>query len=333
MNIHSPTPRQRPLAVGNLRAFEAVARRLSFREAAEELFLTQSAISRQIKALEEEIGTALFLRGTRHVELTGDGALLLRALVPALERLDAGVRQIRSARGRRVVGVTTFASFTSMWLIPRLEAYQRLRPDVDIRVSAIDSVVDLDDSEFDLALRFCSTEQAPAHGVRLFGEVATPAASPWLLGAAARGDGPPLERFEHLSQHTLTEEDSHWLPGAQYWTWRHWANELGLAPLQPRRWMYLNYGYQQIQAALAGQAVALARLSFVTESLARGDLIEPFGEAGRVRAPGAYWLVYPGRREPNEDVRDFADWVLGQAAVTRQALGESPEADAVGEAD
>ena len=114
MNNH----RQRPLAVGNLRAFEAVARLLSFSEAAEELHLTQSAVSRQIKSLEEEIGATLFLRGTRHVDLTGDGLLLHRALVPALERLDAGVRQIRQARGRKVVSVTTFASFASLRMTP-----------------------------------------------------------------------------------------------------------------------------------------------------------------------------------------------------------------------
>src|SRR6478752_6926738 len=102
--------RQRPLAVGPLRAFEAVARLLSFRAAAEELHLTQSAISRQIRALEDEIGCSLFLQGTA---------------VDLLQRLDRAVRQIRQTRGRRVVNVTTFASFASLWLIPRLEAFQR----------------------------------------------------------------------------------------------------------------------------------------------------------------------------------------------------------------
>ena len=131
-------PRQRPLSVGPIRAFEAVARHLSFSAAAEELHLTQSAISRQIKGLEEELGAPLFSRGTRSVELTGDGHALLRAVAPALERLDATVRQIRTSRGRRRVTVNTFASFVSMWLLPRLEAFQRANPDIDIRVSATD---------------------------------------------------------------------------------------------------------------------------------------------------------------------------------------------------
>ena len=137
----------RPLALGPIRAFEAVARHLSFNRAAHELNLTQSAVSRQIRSLEEEIGAALFLRGTRHVELSTDGAQLLRAVAPALAQIDGGVRQLRQARGRPVISVTTFASFSSMWLIPRLEAYQRVNPDIDIRVSASDPLVDLDDSD------------------------------------------------------------------------------------------------------------------------------------------------------------------------------------------
>src|SRR5207237_10836733 len=100
--------RHRPLSLGSLRAFEAVARRLSFSDAADGLHLTQSAVSRQIKGLEDELGAPLFTRGTRHVELTGSGSALLRVVAPWLARLDAGVRQIRQARGRRVVQLNTF---------------------------------------------------------------------------------------------------------------------------------------------------------------------------------------------------------------------------------
>src|SRR5687768_11478828 len=107
-------PRQRPIAVGPVRAFEAVARHLSFRVAAEELNLTQSAISRQIRSLEEDVGAALFSRGTRHVELTPEGTTLLRSVAPWLQGMDTAVRQIRQSRGRRVVCVSTFASFASL---------------------------------------------------------------------------------------------------------------------------------------------------------------------------------------------------------------------------
>ena len=139
------TARRRPLSLNNLRAFEAVARLASFSAAADELFLTQSAVSRQIKSLEDELGAALFSRGTRHVEPTPDAQLLLRSVEPWLARLDAGVRQIREQRTRRRVNVHTFASFASLWLLPRIEAFQRPAPDIDIRVSAHDAMSDLDD--------------------------------------------------------------------------------------------------------------------------------------------------------------------------------------------
>ena len=135
--------RTRPLSAGHLRALEAVARHLNFRAAAEELSLTQSAVSRQIQALEDEVGVALFLRHTRAVALTSAGAQLLRVVVPSLERIDATVRLIRRTAGRKSVAITTWASFASMWLIPRLEAFQREYPDIDIRIDATDNAVDL----------------------------------------------------------------------------------------------------------------------------------------------------------------------------------------------
>src|SRR6195952_1330090 len=123
---HSQTHlRTRPISAGQLRALEGVARPPNFWAAAEEMALTQSAVSRQIQALEEEVGTGLFLRHTRAVELTSAGAQLLLAVTQALPRIDGAIRQIRQTAGRRSVALTTFASFASMWLIPRLEQFQR----------------------------------------------------------------------------------------------------------------------------------------------------------------------------------------------------------------
>ena len=135
------TPPRRPLSLDGLRAFEAVARRLSFSGAAEELFLTQSAISRQIKALETELGAALFNRGTRKVEITAAGNALRQAVLPALEGIDRAVRQIRVSKGRRQVNLTTFASFVTLWLMPRLAGFQQQHPDIDIRMTATDTRV------------------------------------------------------------------------------------------------------------------------------------------------------------------------------------------------
>lgn len=310
---------RRGLSVGPIRAFEAVARLLSFRAAADELSLTQSAVSRQIRSLEEELGAVLFLRGTRHVEMTGDGALLLRAVVPALERLDSGVRQIRQARGRKVVSVTTFASFSSLWLIPRLEAFQRLHPDIDIRISATDAQIDLAEHDIDLALRYCAPAQATAGAQRLFEETLTPTISPWLAEQVERGQAPPLKVPADLAHHALAEEDNR-LASTEFVSWRHWLRLHGQAALQPRRWMYFNYTHQQVQAALAGQAVALARVALVVEHLARGELLEPFGASGRIESPYAYWLVVAPVGQTRPEVQQFAQWVLAQAEATRKAI-------------
>ncbi len=318
-------PRRRPLSLNNLRAFEAVARLSSFSAAAEELYLTQSAMSRQIKSLEDELGAALFVRGTRHVEPTQDAQILLRAVEPALARLDAAVRQIREKRTRRRVSVTTFASFASLWLLPRIEAFQREHPDIDIRVSAHDALSDLDDPELDLALRYCSPAQAPAGAVRLFGETLTPAVSRTLMERIRAGDAPPLSRPADLAQHTLAEEDDH-RASSEYLSWRHWLVQHGEPSLQPRRWLYLNFTYQQVQAALAGQGVALARVALVADALERGELVEPFGVAGRITSPFCYWLIVSPASRARAEVGQFCDWVEAQAALTRAASGEAAAA-------
>lgn len=166
----SPRPllRTRPISVGQLRAFEAVARHLNFRAAGEDLALTQSAVSRQIQTLEDEVGVPLFLRHTRSVEPTGAGAQLLRAVAPSLERLDGAVRLIRQSAGRKSVTISTWASFASMWLIPRFEAFQRQHPDIDLRIDATDTVVDLDTTDADIALRYIAPERAGVGAERMF---------------------------------------------------------------------------------------------------------------------------------------------------------------------
>ena len=316
------TRSSRPLSLNHLRAFEAVARRLSFSEAADDLFVTQSAISRQIKGLEDELGAALFVRGTRHVEMTQSGQMLLRSVESGLQKIDASVRQIRQVRSRKRVSVTTFASFGSLWLLPRIEAFQRLNPDIDLRVSAGDMIADLDDPELDLALRYCSTAQAPAGAIRLFGEVLTPVVSRSLAEQIRRGDAPPLSSPADLVQHTLAEEDDT-KSSTEYLSWRRWLTLNGQPALQPKRWLYLNFTYQQVQAALAGHGVALARVALVFEALQRGELVEPFGLAGRIASPYMYWLVSAPASRARPEVKQFCDWVLDQAALTREAIGDT----------
>ncbi|MEO8311099.1 MAG: LysR family transcriptional regulator [Caldimonas sp.] len=317
---------RRPLSLNNLRAFEAVARTLNFGAAAEELHVTQSAVSRQIKGLEDELGAQLFSRGTRHVQITPDGQTLLRAVEPSLAKLDTSVQHIRRSRSRRRVSVTTFASFGSLWLLPRIEAFQRSHPDIDIRVTAHDAIADLDqETDLDLALRYTIAAMAPAGGVHLFDETLTPVLSRSLRERIKAGDAPPLATPADLAHHTLLEEDDD-RASSEFLSWRHWLACQGLPTLEPVRWLSLTYTYQQVQAALVGHGLALARLPLVFEALQRGELVEPFGEAGRITSPFSYWLlVAPGSRARPE-VTQFTAWVEAEAKATRDAVGAKPPA-------
>ena len=313
-----PHLRSRPIAAGQLRAFEAVARHLNFRAASEELSLTQSAVSRQIQSLEDDVGVSLFLRHTRAVELTGAGVQLLRAVMPSLERIDGAVRLIRQSAGRKCVAISTWASFASMWLIPRLEAFQRDHPDIDIRIDATDIPVDLGTTDVDLALRYSMAGHVPSHAQRLFGEQLTPVVSPWLLKS-----GPPLHKAEDLARFALVEaSDSHRTPHTALLTWRRWLDAQQLTRLEPKRWLYFNYDHQIAQAALTGQGVALVRTPLVAESLASGDLVEPFAQL-RLDSPLAYWLIVGPRSTARPEVAAFCDWLKAQAARTRAAIGEA----------
>lgn len=320
---HSQTHlRSRPIVAGQLRAFEAVARHLNFRAAGEELALTQSAVSRQIQALEDDVGVSLFLRHTRAVELTHAGGVLLRAVTPSLERIDGAVRQIRQSAGRKSVSLSTFASFASMWLIPRLEDFQWRHPDIDIRIDASDVTVDLALSDLDLALRYAPAERVPPQAIRLFGEQITPVISPWLLKS-----GPRLQTAADLAQFTLIEAGDAHYSHLQWLTWRRWLTQQGAATLEVKRWLYFNYASQMVQAALTGQGVVLARLPLVAESLASGDLIEALPNQ-RMDSPMAYWLIVGPRSAARPEVLAFCDWLRAQAAQTRAAIGEALNADA-----
>lgn len=320
--------RSRPISAGHLRALEAVARHLNFRAAAEELALTQSAVSRQIQALEEEVGVGLFLRHTRAVELTSAGAQLLRAVLPSLERIDGAVRLIRRTAGRKSVAITTWASFASMWLIPRLEAFQSEYPDIDIRIDASDHAVDMETADIDVALRYAVPANVPAGAIRMFGEQLTPVASPWLLKS-----GHALARGEDLAHFALIEAgDAHRTQHLEWLTWRRWFDTHHFSKLEPKRWLYFNYANQIAQAALTGQGVALARMPLVADSLASGDLLEVL-PGMRLESPMAYWMLVGPRSALRPEIRAFCEWISLQAVQTRQAIGDGPDPDTVDQPD
>ncbi len=169
-----------------IQGFEAAARTLSFTKAAEELFITQSAVSRQIRGLEDHLGVALFERRPRSLALTEKGRVLHRAATEFLERMQETTDRLRADGGAPHLTVTTTGGFASLWLIPRLRTFTALHPDVDVRISASYKTVNLERSLVDVAVRYCKEEEAPEGAIRLFGEELFPICSPALQAEGAQ---------------------------------------------------------------------------------------------------------------------------------------------------
>jgi LysR family transcriptional regulator, glycine cleavage system transcriptional activator len=312
--------RTRGVGMGNWRAFAVVARHLNFRSSAEELSLTQPAVSRQIQNLEADVGAPLFERHTRHVALTAAGKNLLQAVLPLIERLDSAVERIRGGAARPSVSVTTFASFASMWMIPKLEAFQRLHPDIDIRIDASDAFLALENTDVDLALRYGTYEQMPKGAIRLFDDVLSPMVSPWLLkdklGDAAAATLTDIQKLTLIELSDVTHSQFNWL------TWEGWLAQHNMKTRASTRWLKFNYTYQTVQAALAGQGVVLARLPLVEEILQNGDLIEPLPDL-RIQSPMAYWLIARAGSLEQPQVLAFSNWLQKQAQKTRKAMTQA----------
>ena len=310
--------RTRPLSIGPLRTFECTARLLNFRAAADELSLSQSAVSRQIQSLEEELGVVLFLRHSRTVELTEAGAQLLRTTSTVLHQLDNTVQQVRHSSQRKSIAVTTFASFASMWLIPRLANFQSMHPEIDIRIDASDKPIDLSASDIDIAIRYGPASRMPANAVHLFADQLVAVASPQLLRQAGNIHSPA-----DLARFTLIEASEPHVSHLDWLTWRHWLQAHGLQGLQPQRWMHFNYAYQMVQAALNGQGVVLARPPLIAENLANGDLVEVLPGI-RNDSPMAYWLLVGSGGPQRIQVQAFCDWIKLEAQQTQAIMDDAP---------
>ncbi|MBI3156064.1 MAG: LysR family transcriptional regulator [Burkholderiales bacterium] len=305
MATKSSARRARPIGLAALRGFEAAARRLSFTLAAEELSLTQSSVSRQIAALERQLGRSLFVRRTRALELTAAGTQLQQAVQQAIATIDQSVDEIRGAAGARRVTLTTYASFASLWLAPRLAAFQRAHPDIEIRLDASDRVVDLRAEGVDLAVRWLPADRLPAGALALIDDVAAPALSPGLL-AGARLRGPA-----DLARWPLLELDTR-VPGTQRLNWQAWFAFAGAGQVEPAAGrLVFSFVDQAVQAAVRGQGVALVRSPFLQDAVASGDLVMPFPQLCMPAGYRHVLVVDPAaaRRAP---VEVFVDWLTGQ---------------------
>ncbi len=310
-----PTHPTRRIDTGFLRAFEAASRLGSFTAAARELSLTQSALSRQIQSIEQEVGLRLFEREGPRVHLSPAGERLAAALRPALASLDATVDELRQSLRRPRVRITTFASFASLWLMPRLPLFQAEHPEVDIAVEASDQIVDLDVTGQDLALRLARPGQQAArlpNAQSLFEERMAPVCSPRLLQELERR-GTALRSPQDLAYTTLIAEVGPNGASAQSFaylrdlSWEAWFRCVGQRDVQPLSWLELNFTHQTVQAAQAGMGVAMGQLSLIRPLLSDGSLVMPLGAPQRT---GVHLcMVLRERAAERPEVRALWEWL------------------------
>jgi DNA-binding transcriptional LysR family regulator len=298
-----------------IRSFVAVGRRMSITLAAEDLFVTQSAVSRQIHALEEMLGVKLLVRGHRSITFTPQGERLFRVADEAVRQLQEVVSSVSVVRDRRPVTLSAPTGFAGLWLLPRIVDLQRRHPDIDLRISANNRVVDLRGEGIDLAIRYCPRPAAPEGAVRLFGETLAPVAHPCLCAQ-------PLERPEQISEYFLLEFDD---LRRYHLNWADWLGAMGWAGAKPKGVLRFNQYDQLIQAAVAAQGIALGRLELLATMLAERRLVA-LSSPRIVEREYAHWLIQ-GDVEPREDVLDVIAWIRSQAAEMERdgsALAPAP---------
>ena len=285
-----------------LPAFEAAARHLSFTKAGEELALTQSAVSRQIQSLEESLGCKLFERRTRALLLTEPGQGLFMLAQQVLQELHDATEKLRSATAALTVTITTTPGFASLWLIPRLAGFTGAHPDIDVRISASYTLVSLERSGVDLAVRYASTGSV-AGAKPLFGEEMMPVCSPSLALDRTRPLLEPADLRRHVLLH-LEDDRASWID------WDLWLHAFGLKDFKPAGSLHFSSYDQVVQAAAAGQGVALGRFPLVRQMLREKRLAAPFARA--VDSSRAYFLVRSSRSTNKPEVDQFASWLLDE---------------------
>jgi DNA-binding transcriptional LysR family regulator len=296
-------------ALDPLKGFDAAARHLSFTKAAEELFLTQSAISRQIQTLEAQLGVKLFRREARRLSLTPEGEVLQHAVAETLGRLAEVCAGLKAAQRRPRVNVSAAVGIASLWLVPRLAAFQEMEPDVDVRLSADNRMVDLEREDIDLALRYIAPEAAPPGAALLFEEEVFPVAAPKLAAKL-----PAVLRTEDLAKLTLLAFDNgHKAP---WFSWDPWLVGLGLAHARPKAVLQFNQYDQLIRAAEDGRGIALGRGPLVAQ-LITAKKLRPLGGPRQRIAARAYFLVR-AQRAARPEAERFAAWLLAEAKKTKR---------------
>ena len=292
-------PRRLP-ALNALKAFEAAARYESFTRAAEELCVTQGAVSHQVKALEAELGLKLFNRERQRLVITEAGRAYLIVVRDAFDRIASGTERLLQRQNAGALTVSTSPNFAAKWLVHRLGRFAEAHPNIDLRVSASLHHVDFAREDVDLAIRHGDGQAPGLHVTRLCAEELFPVCSPKLIAS-----GNALRKLADLSRHTLLHvNDRH--------DWSKWLEAAGARHVDVSRGPVLNQASMAIDAAIDGQGVALARSALAAWDLIGGRLVRPFPVA--LPASFAYWIVCPKATAKLPKIAAFTDWLLAEAS-------------------
>jgi LysR family transcriptional regulator, glycine cleavage system transcriptional activator len=284
----------------SLRAFEAAARHLSFSRAAEELCLTQGAVSRQIRSLEEMLKLKLFVRVRSHVTLTEAGAAYLPEVRASLTRLEAATLELLAHRGTGgVLNLAILPTFGTKWLIPRMASFWKAHPNITVNFATRAVAFDFAKERLDAAIHFGDVSWPGAVALRLMGEEVVLACSPALL------QGPGLARVQDLERYTLLQHTTR--PNA----WLEWLTAADNSTINGLKGPRFEHFSMVIQAAIAGIGVAVLPRFLVEDEVAAGRLVVPLDIA--VRSEHAYYLVYPEEKSELPALRAFRDWLLAEA--------------------
>ncbi len=286
-------------------AFEASARHKSFTRAAEELFVTHGAISRQVKNLEDYLGQQLFRRLPRSLELTPAGRIYLEVVRQCLSQLSDGTKDMRRHQQDKPITISVIPSFAVRWLVPRLDRFYRAHPGIEVLLNASFAMVDFSKEDIDMAIRLGGGTWGGLNSDLLMTIDITPVCAPSLMA----GDH-SLTAPGSLAHHTLLHDTTR--DG-----WRAWLRLAGVEGVDHQRGPLFNDHNVLLQAAIDGLGVALARKHLVREDLSSGRLIQPFP----VWLPSevAYYIVYPKRRA-NDKLEAFRNWLLDEASKDEEGV-------------
>ncbi len=288
-------------SLNGLRAFEAAARHLSFTQAASELNVTQTAISHQIRRLEEELGIRLFVRKNRALALTPEAREYLPGIRAAFNDLRLATDRLLRKDDDNVLTISTLASLAAKWLLPRLSAFQEAHPDIDVRITTSTGLVDFRSGDVDAAIRYGRGHWPGLRAAWLMADEMFPVCSPALLTGKR-----PLRSPEDLRDHVLLHNTNN---GDD---WRLWLTAAGLPPdISKQPGLTFDMIFMTVQAAIDAMGVAVGRTSYVQDDIAKGRLVVPFEIA--LPADAGFYLVSPEGAPDSPKLRAFRQWLIASA--------------------